>query len=95
MNITYKDHIEVSDEDTKLVSTVNCPLTEEEIASNQLSEDNGGNNVVMCCIEGQELKDGTFDGFVCSYFYGAVYPSKYLVDCRNPKNINNLHKDTL
>jgi hypothetical protein len=79
-----ENHIEVSDGDTKLVSSVLCPLSQEEILPNQLFENNDKQKVVMCAIEGQKLEDGSYNGFLCPHFYGAVYPFKNkMVDCRN------------
>lgn len=90
MEYIYENHIEVSDGDTKLISSVLCPLTENEIIPNQLFENSEGKKVVMCCIEGQQVEDGTFKRIMCPHFYGAVYPFKTtLVDCRNPKCISN------
>lgn len=84
--IKYQNHLEVSESDTKLVSSVLCPLLQNEIPSNQLFKDNNEEDTVMCIIEGQQLKDGTFNTFCCPHFYGAVYPfKKNLVDCRHPK----------
>ena len=44
----------------------------------------------MCKIEGQKMEDGTYHGFTCPYFFGAVYPFKdKFVDCRNENCITN------
>ena len=92
--INYKNHIEISECDTKMVSSVLCPLLINEIMPNQLFPDNDGNLVVMCIIEGQKLEDDTYNTFLCPYFYGAVYPFKTnLVDCRNPKYISKCQKE--
>lgn len=89
----YQNHIEISEGDTKLVSTVFCPLLRNEIENNQLFEDNEGEDTVMCIIEGQRLKDGTFNTFCCPYFYGAIYPFKSsMVNCKHPKFKENVKK---
>ena len=94
MKLKFTDHIELSEGDTRLVSTSLCPLTEADIKENQLFEDGEGDKVVMCQIQGQRLQDGTFNGFTCPHYYGAVYPSKTacIVNCRNPKHILNKDK---
>lgn len=93
MEFVKENHIEVSDGDTKLVSSALCPLSQEEILPNQLFPNNEGKNVVMCAIEGQKMQDGTYNGFICPHFYGAVYPFKtHMVDCRNKNCITNKNK---
>lgn len=79
------DHLEISEGDTKLASSCSCPLKADEIIPNQLF---GSDKLVMCMIQGQALSDRSFQIFVCPYFYGAVYPSKYLIDCRHPDSKN-------
>lgn len=83
--IKYTNHLEISEGNTKLVSSVLCPLKINELEENQLFDDNEGNDIVMCAIENQELKDGTYNSFCCAHFYGAIYPfRKNLIDCRHP-----------
>lgn len=88
--IIYENHLEISEGDTKLASSVLCPLTKNKILKNQLFQNNDNDDVVMCIIEGQILEDGTYNSFCCPFFYGAVYPFKTnLIDCRHPKCIKN------
>ena len=89
MELVKENHIEVSDGDTQLISSVLCRL-HSPIHKNQLFENNYGKKVIMCKIEGQKMEDGTYHGFTCPYFFGAVYPFKdKFVDCRNENCIIN------
>ena len=75
-------HIEVSEGDTKIVSFCLCPLINKEVQKGQLHPDN---KVIMCQYEGQGAD------FTCPYFFGAVYPSKFEIDCRHPKQTAKMY----
>ena len=72
----WRDHLEVSEGTTKIVSRCLCPLNKHP---EQIDADQIFNNTVCCQVEGQD-KD-----FTCSHFYGAIYDTEFFVDCRyNP-----------
>ena len=89
MKYTKRDHCEVSDGDTKMISSSKCPLTvnndgkeQNEILDNQLFKTGMGEETIMCQCLGQG-KD-----FQCPYFFKAVYSeSGFKIDCRHPMMI--------
>lgn len=74
-----EDYLEVSDGDTCIVSSKNCPLTKN------VEEHHIFNGVVCCQIVGQE---STHADFTCPGFYKAVFsPNGLKIDCRIHEDI--------
>jgi len=66
------DHMEVSDGDTIIVSSKNCPLTEAYNKEKQVQF-----GVCCCRVQGQG------QDFICPAFYKAVlHNNKLNIDCR-------------
>lgn len=83
-----ENHVEVSDGDTLIISTKQCPLEEKEATSlgiNVLVKD----TLIPCCTCNAYLDSGDVD-IECPYFYKVIFSEEkgFFVDCEklNPRD---------